>query len=163
MLSSNLKPQEPFISVRKPWKSICLVCGHVVTPRLASVLKNGRACSFCSNTGFDTSQAGFLYFLVHPDWEMLQIGITNDPDTRLLKHERLGWELKELRGPMDGLITQKWERDILKMLKLRGADLKNSKVVGKFDGYSESWSNSTFPVNSIKELMRLTKEMEENL
>lgn len=161
MLASNLKPQEPFISVRKPWKSLCLTCGNIVTPRLASVLKNGRACSFCSITGFDTSQAGYLYFLVHPDWEMLQIGITNDPDTRLRQHERLGWKTKELRGPLDGLITQKLERDVLKMLKLSGADLKNSKVVGKFDGYSESWSATTFPAKSIKELIRLTEEFED--
>jgi hypothetical protein len=161
MLASNLKPQEPFKSVRKPWKSLCMTCGNKVTPRLASVLKNGRACSFCSNTGFDTSKAGYLYFLVHPDWAMYQIGITNDPDTRLRQHERLGWTTKELRGPMDGLITQKLERDILKVLKLNGADLKNSKVVGKFDGYSESWSKSTFPAKSIRELIRLTDLFEE--
>ena len=161
MLASNLEPQEPFISVRKPWKSMCRTCGNIVTPRLASVLKNGRACSYCSNTGFDTSKAGYLYFLIHPDWDMLQIGITNDPDTRLRQHERLGWKLQELRGPMDGLSTQMLERDILKALKLNGADLKNSKVVGKFDGYSESWSNSILPITSIKEMMRLTEEIEE--
>ena len=47
------------------------------------------------------------------------------------------------------------------MLKSKGADLSNKEIAGKFDGYSEAWSKSTFQVNSIKELMRLTEEFEE--
>ena len=34
------------------------------------------------------------------------------------------------------------------------------KIDGKFDGYSEAWSKSTFEVKSIKELMKLTEEFE---
>ena len=71
-----------------------------------------------------------------------------------------GWEVIELRGPMDGLIARDWETAILRMLKAKGADLSNSKIAGKFDGYSEAWSKSTFEVKSIKELMRLTEEFE---
>ena len=48
------------------------------------------------------------------------------------------------------------------MLKAKGADLSNAKIAGKFDGYSEAWSKSTFEVKSIKELMRLTEEFEGN-
>ena len=51
---------------------------------------------------------------------------------------------------------------ILHMLKSKGADLANGNIVGKFDGYSEAWSKSIFPVKSIKELMRLTEEFERN-
>ena len=91
---------------------------------------------------------------------MLQIGITNVPDDRLNDHRKLGWEVVEVRGPMDGHLTQQWETAILRMLKARGADLSNAKIAGKFDGYSEAWSKSTFEVKSIKELMRLTEEFE---
>ena len=161
MLAADLLPLEPFRSARIAWKSKCLICKQTVTPRLASVIKNGRACSFCSETGFNSGEKGFLYFLFHPQWEMYQIGITNNPDMRLLQHKRLGWETMELRGPIDGLSTQQWERSILKMLKARGADLKNDKIAGKFDGYSEAWSKSTFEAKSIKELMRVTEEFEE--
>lgn len=42
-----------------------------------------------------------------------------------------------------------------------GADLLNETIAGKFDGYSEAWSKSTFEVKSIKELMQLTEEYEE--
>jgi hypothetical protein len=94
---------------------------------------------------------------------MLQIGITNLPKRRINEHSLLGWEVVELRGPMDGHLTQQWETAILRMLKAKGADLSNSKIAGKFDGYSEAWSKSTFEVKSIKELMRLTEEFEENL
>jgi hypothetical protein len=103
---------------------------------------------------------GFLYFIQHDQWEMIQIGITNFPTDRLKKHRGIGWELIELRGPMDGHLTQQWETAILRMLKAKGADLSNSKIAGKFDGYSEAWSKSAFEVRSIKELMRLTEEFE---
>ena len=94
---------------------------------------------------------------------MFQIGITNFPDDRLGSHRKLGWEVLKLRGPMDGHLTQNWETSILRMLKKRGADLSNSKIAGKFDGYSEAWSKTTFHATSIKELMRLTEEYEEGL
>jgi hypothetical protein len=48
------------------------------------------------------------------------------------------------------------------MLKAKGADLSNAEIAGKFDGFSEAWSKSTFEANSIKELMRFTEEFEGN-
>jgi hypothetical protein len=124
---------------------------------------NQVGCPTCSESGFDPNEDGYLYFVAHLDWEMLQIGITNVPDDRLNRHKKLGWEVLELRGPMDGHLTQQWETAILRMLKKKGADLSNEKIAGKFDGYSEAWTKATFPVDSIKELMRLTDEFEEGL
>jgi hypothetical protein len=92
---------------------------------------------------------------------MFQVGITNNADRRLAEHAKNGWEIIEVRGPMNGQLAKQWERAILRMLKARGADLSNSSVAGKFDGYSESWSKSSFEVKSIKELMRLTEAFEE--
>ena len=117
-------------------------------------------CPSCASSGFNPNDDGYLYFLSQDDWQMFQIGITNIPDDRLNRHKRNGWKTLELRGPMDGHLTQQWETAILRMLKAKGADLSNSKIAGKFDGYSEAWSKSTFPVKSIKELMRLTEEFE---
>ncbi len=121
----------------------------------------GRGCPACAKYGFDFSRSAYLYLIVHTEWKMQQIGITNDLDRRIDEHTRNGWEMLEFKGPMDGLLTQQWETAILRMLKAKGADLSNSKIAGKFDGYSEAWSRSTFEVNSIKELMRLTDEFEE--
>jgi hypothetical protein len=119
-------------------------------------------CPSCAQSGFDPNLKGYLYFLSHANWQMLQIGITNYPEDRMRRHEKLGWEVVEIRGPMDGHLTQQWETAMLRMLKAKGADLSNSKIAGKFDGYSEAWSKSTFEAKSIKELMRLTEEFEEN-
>ena len=122
----------------------------------------GRGCPTCAKSGFDPNKKAYLYFLSHSIWEMYQIGITNSLDERIDKHRRKGWEVIEIRGSMEGYLTQQWETAILRMLKAKGADLSNSKIAGKFDGYSEAWSKSTFPVKSIKELMRLTEEFEED-
>ena len=61
---------------------------------------------------------------------------------------------------MKGYLTEQWETVILRMLKAKGADLSNEKIVGKFDDYSAAWSKSTLPVKSTKELMQLTEEFE---
>ncbi|MCX5939370.1 MAG: zinc-ribbon domain-containing protein, partial [Cyanobium sp. LacPavin_0920_WC12_MAG_62_9] len=100
----------------------------------------GSGCPSCAVTGFDPNKDGYFYFLEHLNWEMYQIGITNHPGDRLKSHNKLGWDALELRGPMDGHLTQQWETAILRMLKAKGADLSNDKVAGKFDGYSEAWS-----------------------
>ena len=141
----------------KSWKC---VDGHrwMNSPNSRTNMETG--CPSCAFSGFDPNLDSFLYFLDHPIWEMYQIGITNDLNRRITEHAKKGWELIELRGPMDGHLTQQWETAILRMLKTKGADLSNDKIAGKFDGYSEAWSKSTFEVSSIKELMRLTEEFE---
>ena len=120
-------------------------------------------CPTCAKYGFDPNVDAFLYFIEHLDLQMLQIGITNYIEDRLKVHKKGGWEIIEIRGPMDGHLTQQWETAILRMLKAKGADLSNKEIAGKFEGYSEAWSKSTFSVKSIKELMRLTEEFEDNV
>ena len=151
------KTVTPSSSMKRSWK-----CekGHTWIATVAN-RNTGRGCPTCAKTGFDPNKEAFLYFLSHPHWEMIQIGITNVPDLRIASHRSLGWDLLELRGPMDGHLAQQWETAILRMLKAKGADLSNGKIAGKFDGYSEAWSKSTFQATSIKELMRLTEEFEE--
>jgi hypothetical protein len=136
--------------------------GHIWSANIANRSGRGDGCPTCNAHGFDPNENAWLYLLKHENWKMLQIGITNYPDDRTKSHKKLGWQIIELRGPSDGHSTQKWETSILRMLKAKGADLSNSKIAGKFDGYSEAWSESTFPIKSIKELMQLTEEFEEN-
>jgi hypothetical protein len=144
---------------KKKWK--CLE-GHVwVTVIGHRTGSKETGCPSCAKYGFNPNRDSHLYFLEHKNWQMYQIGITNEIENRLRRHTKLGWEVVELRGPMDGQLTQQWEKAILRMLKAKGADLSNSKIAGKFDGYSEAWSKSTFEVDSIKELMKLTEEFEE--
>lgn len=143
---------------KKKWKCSN---GHKWAADVLSRTQRNIGCPSCAKYGFDPNKDGFLYFLRHPNWEMLQIGITNTPDHRLNDHKKLGWEILEIRGPMDGHSTQEWETAILRMLKAKGADLGNANIAGKYSGYSEAWSKSTFEAKSIKELMRLTEEFED--
>jgi len=155
-------PQEILAGSHAKVNWICSA-GHSWSAQVKSrTIENGSNCPSCAVSGFDPNSDGWLYLLAHPKWKMLKIGITNFPKDRLGSHKKLGWDLLEIRGPMDGLIAREWERSILKMLKAKGADLSNSKIAGKFDGYSEAWSKSTFEVKSIKELMKLTEEFEDD-
>ena len=134
--------------------------GHIYSTSINKRATRNQGCAICADYGFNPGKKAFLYFLKHQVWDMYQVGITNFPDDRLARHKNRGWEVLEIRGPMDGHLTQQWETAILRMLKAKGADLTNPKIAGKFDGYSEAWSKSTFEVKSIKELMRLTEEFE---
>jgi hypothetical protein len=142
---------------KKNWKC---ANGHRWASDVLSRTNRNIGCPSCAKYGFDPNRDGYLYFLNHPSWEMLQIGITNTPDHRLNDHRNLGWEVLEIRGPMDGHLTQQWEKAILRMLKAKGADLANSKIAGKYSGYSEAWSKAKLEVKSIKEMMKSTEEFE---
>jgi predicted GIY-YIG superfamily endonuclease len=110
-----------------------------------------------------------LYFMQHERLGYLQIGITNFPDNRIQIHQKDGWELLELRGPMDGYLASDWETAILKMLRSKKVQMGpaksdlNKRAFTKSINFvgTEMWRQSSFFVNSIKELMRLTEEFEE--
>jgi hypothetical protein len=150
----------PASSKIKQWK--CSV-GHIWKTSPASRTNMKSGCPSCKTGGYDPNKSGYLYFVSHSRWEMLQIGITNFPENRIKDHLKLGWEVLEIRGPMDGHLTQEWETAILRMLKAKKADLSNANIAGKFDGYSEAWSKSKFEVKSIKEIMQLTEEFENEI
>jgi len=138
--------------------------GHIWNTSVAIRTRKMRpsGCPTCSASGYDGNQDGWLYFLVHPEWELFQIGITNYPAERIALHQGRGWIKLDLIGPYKGNQVRKFEKEILKFVKSRGAKIIPGKSPKKFDGYSEAWSKSTFPVESIKELMKLTEEFEEN-
>jgi hypothetical protein len=122
---------------------------------------NERGCPTCAKSGFDPNKDGFIYFLLHPIWEMYQIGITNFPDKRLATHGRSGWTVIELRGPMEGHLAQDWETAILRMLRKAGANLGEIELHGSFDGFTEAWSIDTYRAENILQLMRVTETFEE--
>ena len=78
--------------------------------------------------------------------------------------------LTNLRGPMKGYAISDWETSILKMLRTKSGQMGppkkglNQRMVLEsltFVG-TEMWVKNSFPVKTIKELMRLTEEFEEN-
>jgi len=113
----------------------------------------GTGCPSCAISGFDPNQSGFLYLIDHFELNMFQIGITNKPEDRLSRHARRGWEVIELRGPMDGHLTQNLETSCLHALEKRGAILGHKAGIHRFDGYSEAWTKASLNVTSIKQIL----------
>ena len=129
----------------------------------------GHGCPSCAETGFDPNKPGWLYFMRNEIFGYLQIGISNVPESRLKIHSKSGWDLIEIRGPMDGHLCATWETDILRMLRAKNAKMgpRKDKLAGhNFESQSlqvgtEMWQESTFPVESIRQLMSLTEDFEE--
>jgi hypothetical protein len=144
-------------SYKKFWK--CSE-GHIWKAAISDRKLTG--CPSCSKTGFDPNKKGWIYFAEHEQWGMLQIGISNQIENRMARHKQFGWNVLEVRGPMDGLVVQEWETSILHSLKRRGAILGGRKdkpdesrtVIERKNSFgSESWLASSCPVTGLKELM----------
>jgi hypothetical protein len=114
---------------------------------------NGKGCPVCAIYGFNPGKDGWLYLIDNDARDMFQIGISNVPENRLDRHSRGGWEVIEVRGPMDGFLTQELERSSLMALKRRGAILGRKGSLEKFDGYTEAWTKESLKVTSIKQLL----------
>ena len=149
-------PSTVTISAGVSRKWICAE-GHVWRSIVAGRTQ-GRGCPTCAIGGFDPNARGYLYFLEHDGLDMFQIGITNKPDDRLAIHKRGGWDVLEVRGPMDGQLAADLETDMLRVAKRRGAVFANKAGVKRFDGWSEAWTKASFSVSSIRELIELVYE-----
>jgi hypothetical protein len=136
---------------KKKWK-----CpqGHVFTQAIVNRTgSQNQGCPSCARTGFDPNKPAWMYFLDHDQLFMFQIGISNSPKKRLSEHRRGGWTAIELRGPMDGHLTQQLETSCLHALEKRGAILGHKAGIEKFDGYSEAWTKTSLSVTSIKQIL----------
>lgn len=144
-------PQSLTVSSGKKRKWIC-ESGHVWSATVAT-RSSGRGCPTCAQTGFDPNQSGWLYLIDHDDLDMFQIGISNFLEKRLGDHAKRGWEVVEVRGPMEGHLAQQLETAILHAVERRGAVLGHKAEIVKFDGYSEAWTKASLNANSIKQLL----------
>jgi len=115
----------------------------------------GVGCPECAPYGYSPARRGWLYLLEHHELGLLQIGITNVPDTRMAQHERRGWVLVELVGPVPGEVAYSSEQQILRALTDRGVELGPPGVAGKFSGYTESWAAVDFPMRTLEGLLAL--------
>jgi hypothetical protein len=113
----------------------------------------GGGCPSCAKFGFDPNKDAYLYLLEHFDLEMFQIGITNNLEERVSKHQRSGWTTMEVRGPMEGNLTRQLETASLHTLLKRGAVLGKKGSLEKFDGFTEAWTKASLKVVSIKQIL----------
>ena len=129
--------------------------GHKWAASVAS-RSRGNGCPFCATRGFQPSSDGWLYLIFSDSLDMYQVGITNVPDRRLAEHRKNSFDqILDLRGPMDGIIAQHLERNILQSLSKRGATFANRADVSKFDGWTEAWQSRSYEVQNLKQLLDL--------
>jgi hypothetical protein len=145
-------------------KKVPWLCGngHGWKATINNRTGSGHGCPVCAITGFNPGKASWLYFIEKQEIGFLQIGITNELKQRLAKHEKGGWSLLEVRGPMDGHLTQQLETSCLKALERRGAIMGHKAGIEKFDGYSEAWTKASLNVTSIKQILDWVYEDEGN-
>ncbi len=115
---------------------------------------DGRGCATCAKYGYDPKKTAWFYLLRHDRWGMLQIGITNSPESRMASHRGRGWRLVEMRGPMDGQRARDLEQAILRDLRKRGVNLGDHRIAGRFSGYTEAWIEGEHPVAGLDGLLR---------
>jgi len=72
-----------------------------------------------------------------------QLGITNDVQTRIKKHERYGWILIDIVGPAIGQNVFNTEKSFKRWLK---------KEIGVIEGTTENWATTSMEVQSLAEL-----------
>ena len=120
---------------------------------------NGRGCPSCSQGGFDPLKPGWLYLLRHETWGLLQIGISNVIDNRLAKHKKSGWQIVDVKGPLDGYWVMEMETSILGHLKDLGVDV-GSHAVGRFDGFTEAWTQDLWPAGDLSGLFSMVYRAE---
>ncbi len=145
---------------KMPWK--CTAHGHEwrASPNNRTA-GNKQGCPVCANSGFNPGDPAWLYLARHPEWSLLQVGITNHPGRRLKKHTSNGWEVLDIRGPMDGFLTQQWEASILRWLSFRNIARASSGTSESphFDNpnFGEAWQESDLNVTSLLEIMDLVE------
>ena len=130
---------------------------------------SGTGCPSCAATGYNPTERGWIYLMHHLGWALLQVGITNDIEQRLRVHRRRGWEILDTRGPMDGTLTQAWERSILAYLKATKVPTTPSTAIeepsrdnaARGPKSGEAWWARDLNVTSVIELMNLIHESEE--
>ena len=154
ILASEAHGWDPTTLASKSNKKVEWICssGHIWKSTVANRTQ-GKGCPSCAIYGFDPNKDGWLYFIENDALDMLQIGITNVLEDRLGRHAQRGWEVIEVRGPMDGSITTDLETEILRSLQRRGALFGHKAGIAKFDGYSESWTTSSLRPISISQMI----------
>ena len=116
--------------------------GHTWMARVSQrTPPQSNGCPTCSPSGFKPGQPAWFYLLQRPGEQ--QIGVTNEPEVRLVNHSKNGWFKVELVGPFPGDQVLALEKKLKKWLR---------KEVGLVPGAQENWFTARMEVQSLAEL-----------
>jgi len=137
-------------------RSWCCSEGHIWrAPVLNRTAQDPSGCPSCATSGYDPNAPGYFYLLRNDQLGLFQIGITNHPKSRVGKHQRAGWEVIQIQGPMDGQTARDQETTALRILRSNGAQFASKSDFKKFDGWRESWTQSSLQIANISDLKKL--------
>jgi hypothetical protein len=57
MKQAGMKPLEPYVNSKTPWKSKCMVCKKITSPALGNVIQGHNACAYCTGHKVDPKDA----------------------------------------------------------------------------------------------------------
>ncbi len=154
-LATDANGWDPSLVTAHSGKKVSWKCpeGHTWKSQISNRAL-GKGCPSCAVHGFKPKDKAWLYLLESEDLELLQLGITNNPEERLAKHKRSGFGIvRDLRGPIDGYLARDLERSCIQSLTKRGAVFANKLDVKQFDGWTESWSTKSSGPTNFSELL----------
>ena len=64
MKRAGLKPLEPYVDSKKPWKCKHLKCGRIVLPTYNAIQRGQGGCIFCAGLAVDPKVAKKLFILM---------------------------------------------------------------------------------------------------
>ena len=162
LLASEADGWDPKTYTSSSSKIVGWVCGEGHKWKAAIYSRTaGNDCPSCAKFGFKPKEDAWLYLLESEELELLQLGITNNPEERLAKHKRSGFGIvRDLRGPIDGYLARDLERSCIQTLVKRGAEFANKLDIKQFDGWTESWSTKSSSPTNLSELLEWVYSVE---
>jgi recombinational DNA repair protein (RecF pathway) len=117
----SLEPLEPYVNGKTPWKSKCLKCGAVVSPKPGYVFSGQGGCSNCAEYGIKMFAPSYIYILEHKDFGAYKVGIgnvpKNDKNDRIKKLLRDGWIVLKKFNCQTGQVALNTETSVLNILR----------------------------------------------
>ncbi|SCF73332.1 hypothetical protein GA0115254_114434 [Streptomyces sp. Ncost-T10-10d] len=121
MRAAGLEPLEPYATSVTAWRCRCVTCGNEVSPTLMKI-RAGGGCKFCATHGIDLAGPSKVYVITHQEWKAVKIGIgaCTGYTSRLIQHERQGWQLHQARDYTTGAAAYDVEQAVLGRLHQAG-------------------------------------------
>jgi hypothetical protein len=118
MFKAHLQPLVPYAGSNKPWKSLCLKCGEIVSPHLNSVTKGG-GCFYCAVAGIQMNKPSYVYLITNQRLNAHKIGIGNQRKSRdrLNKFLRKGWRSQKVWAIKTGAEALRIEKAVFKVIR----------------------------------------------
>ena len=91
-------------------------CGRVVRPMFTNVQQGRGGCKFCALRGFNFASPSSVYLIEHPEFCVLQVGVTSKAarKDRLRQHMGQGWRVLQTWDTLTGEAAAKVEAEVLK-------------------------------------------------